>query len=125
MARSWRSIAAVCAFVVLVTACSSTPDEDAGPTTTVFIPPTVFVVLTSPTTPVTSAFPLPLDEVESCVAQTMYYAFIGNEFWRQAWDDLGQDESLLRANCEDLAVTDPDILRRLHDDWLPVQAGLD
>lgn len=86
-----------------------------------FIPQTVFVELT--TVPAATV-PLPVPEVESCVEQTMYYAFVGNEFWRQAWDDLGHDVDRLRDNCTDLARTDPELLRKMHLDWLAVEATL-
>jgi hypothetical protein len=114
-------IAAGFGVAVLASCSSSAPGEADVPATTVFIPPTVFVVLTTPTTTTSSLVLLPLDEIQSCVDQTMYYAFVGNEFWRQAWDDLDQDETRLRANCTELATSDPATLRKLHDDWLPVK----
>lgn len=109
------------AAAVVLLSCTSTPDEPEAVPTTVFIPQTVFVVLTTVPRATT---PLPGPEVESCVEQTMYYAFLGNEFWRQAWDDLGQDIDRLRANCADLARTDPELLTAMHVDWLAVEATL-
>ena len=62
--------------------------------------------------------------VEACVEQTMVRAYVGEVYWGNVWNEVGQDEDRLRAWCEDLAVTDPVTFDEIHTDWLRFEAAM-
>ena len=63
------------------------------------------------------------NRIQSCVEQTMGRAFVGDEYWRGVWSDLGQDEARLRGRCEELALVDPVSLDQLHVEWIAFSAA--
>lgn len=61
--------------------------------------------------------PVPAEEVDTCVDQTVVRAYVGDEFWGAVWNDHDQDEAQLRGWCEQYGHDDPDGLTALHDNW--------
>lgn len=64
------------------------------------------------------------EQVDSCVDYALYHAFIGNQFWRDVWDDAGKDEQALAAVCESIGRGNPVQLSGFHQDWLVIEAAL-
>jgi hypothetical protein len=74
--------------------------------------------------PVSNAIAVPVEQVESCVAQIKFGAEIGDALWSEVWNQAGQTDDVATTYCSEIGSAEPARLLAIHEGWLPVEASI-
>lgn len=113
-------------FALALLAVSACATEQSAQT-----PPAQSIVAVATTSPANTPSPattpaitqptsttLPAYQLDSCVANGMFNAYVDDKFWSDVWNEVGQSVPELREACAYFEFLDPGWLRATHLNWL-------